>query len=72
MRFFSFFFFFFLLFFLSGIILQKKKFKKLKGWMGLCMRRRWPASPDIGPLVNIVYSERTTSHIQKNERGVCV
>ena len=42
---------------LEYLILQKKKFK--------------PASADIGPLVHTVYSERTTSHIQKNERGVC-
>ena len=39
--------------------------------MGLCGTRRWPASPDIGPLVHMVYSVKTTSHIQKNERGVC-
>ena len=36
-----------------------------------CGRSGWPASPDIGPLVHTVYSVRTTSHIQKNKRGVC-
>ena len=33
----------------------------------MCGRRRWPASPDTGPLVHTVYSVRTTSHIQKND-----
>ena len=56
---------------LKYLILQKKKFKLFKGREGLCGRTRWPASPDIGPLVHTVYSVRTTSHIQKNERGVC-
>ena len=39
--------------------------------MGLCDRRRWTASPDIEPLIHTVYSVRITSHIRKNERGVC-
>ena len=34
-------------------------------------RRRWPACPDIAPLVRTVYSVRITRLIQKNERGVC-
>ena len=32
--------------------------------MGLC-GRRWPASPDLGPLVHTVYSVRTTGHLQE-------
>ena len=56
---------------LKYLILQKKKFKLFKGREGLCGRTRWPASPDIGPLVHTVYSVRTTSHSQKKERGVC-
>ena len=32
-------------------VLYKNKSSKLKGWVALCGRRRWPASPDLGPLV---------------------
>ena len=40
--------------------------------MGYCRRRRWPASPDLGPLVHTIYSVRTTGHFQKNETGACI
>ena len=40
--------------------------------MGIFVRKEEvAASPDIGPLVHRVYSVRTTSYIQNNERGVC-